>query len=373
MADDQHCDDEQPEDPSGEDRGPELTPEQQEELKKSTDDIWRSLAPKFDLKLPRIPNLIPDSVLKNFTALSAFAEAQQAIVSNAIKPLLDSQAAWQKQFSVINSDIFKNVALQQSTLNNVASQLAKNVNFGLSDTVNKAASQFAIQQVSWLKDIAPALANIRASFYPKNLQGIEGLEFEQVEEVVMVDGIPLYGVPRTSTALALIRAESVSKRREILGRRWKTISADCREVATACTESTVATYVPFAIAALDALDAGHTEAAQALAGSLVDSIIRAYFKKDRVKFTPDKKGKRTKDAYNDFTIRQFIAFAPMWQMYQQFWVEDGDVVPIVFNRNATAHTVSTRQYNRRNTVQASMVACSLLCRINEEVNMQKVA
>jgi hypothetical protein len=63
----------------------------------------------------------------------------------------------------------------------------------------------------------------------------------------------------------------------------------------------------------------HTEAAQALAGSLVDTILSSYFGKDRYKYTPDRKGNRTKDAYDEFSVRQFIAFAPMWQAYQQFY------------------------------------------------------
>jgi hypothetical protein len=191
------------------------------------------------------------------------------------------------------------------------------------------------------------------------------LKFEEVEQVVMVDGIPLYGVPRTSTAEALIRADAASKRRDILGRRWKTISADCRDAVEGCTSGAVASYVPFAVAAVDALDAGHTEAAQALAGSVVDAILSSYFGKDRYKYTPDKKGKRTKDAYDEFNVRQFIAFAPMWQTYQQFFVTGGDKVPTTFSRNATTHTVSRRQFNRRNAVQGLMVACSLLYRVDE--------
>ncbi|MCE6995406.1 hypothetical protein LZG04_11385 [Saccharothrix sp. S26] len=371
MAGDER-EDEQREDPS-EDDGLELTPKQQETLRKSMEQVRRSLGPRIGFTLPSMSQFIPDSVLKNMTTLSAFTETQQAIVGNAIKPFLDSQAAWRKQFSVINSDIFRTTGLQQSNLNRIASQLTRNIDFGLGGTLAEVASRFAAQQASWLKAIGPSLANLKWTFYPPNLQDIEGLRLEQVEEVVMVDGIPLYGVPRASTAEALIRADSASKRRGILGRRWRTISADCREVVTACTTTAVAPYVRFAVAALDALDAGHTEAAQALAGSLIDAVLSAYFKKDRYKFTPDRKGRRTKDAYDEFTVRQFIAFAPMWQTYQQFFVEDGDVVPNTFSRNATAHTVSPRQYSRRNAVQASMLACSLLCRLDEEAATRNAA
>lgn len=319
---------------------------QQEALSKTTDQALRSLVPKIDFKLPSVAQLVSESVLTTTTALS----------------MLD---AWHTQLSAINSDIFKTVGLQQPNLNYITLKLTQNTDFGLSESMTEVMSQFATQQASWLNAIEPLLA-IEAAFYPSNLQDIEDLKLEQVEEVVMVDGIPLYGVPRTSTAEALIRADSARKRREILRRRWKTISADCREVVTACATAVIAPYVPFAVAALNALDTGHTEAAQALASSLIDAVLNTYFKKDRINYTPNRKGSRTNDAYNEFTVRRFIAFAPMWQAYQQFSVDDGAGVPTTFSRHATAHTVNPRQYNRCNAVQASMFACSLLCRLDEE-------
>jgi hypothetical protein len=121
------------------------------------------------------------------------------------------------------------------------------------------------------------------------------------------------------------------------------------------------------VAALDALDGGDTAAAQALVGSLIDSLLTAYFGNDRTNFTPNRNGTRTTSAYGEFTIREFIAFAPMWQAYQQFWVEGGDHVPTTFSRNATAHTVSPRQFSRRNAVQGLLFACSLLYFFDEQV------
>ena len=97
------------------------------------------------------------------------------------------------------------------------------------ESVAKIAHQFAAQQSSWLKTLGPTIERLKESFYPPNLRGTEDLEFEDVEKVVMADSIALYGVPRAAIAEALIRADSAAKRRQILGRRWKTISADCRE------------------------------------------------------------------------------------------------------------------------------------------------
>lgn len=63
----------------------------------------------------------------------------------------------------------------------------------------------------------------------------------------------------------------------------------------------------------------------------------------------------------------------MWQTYQQFWVDEGDAVPTTFSRNATAHTVSRRQFNRRNTVQALVFATSLLYFLDEQASRRRAA
>ncbi|KRE60517.1 hypothetical protein ASG92_21420 [Arthrobacter sp. Soil736] len=72
--------------------------------------------------------------------------------------------------------------------------------------------------------------------------------------------------------------------------------------------------------------------------------------------------------YQELRLRYTFAFT-----FVQFFVADGDKVPMTFSRNATAHTVSPRQFNRRNAVQGIMVACSLLYRLDEEAQALKLA
>lgn len=350
------------EETDGEDESVELTPEQRERLEETVDRLRKSLAPKINFNFPQIEGLskiVADA--QRFSSIAAGVMTPNLAAQEAIKPLLASP-----QFKIIDSDWFQTHPASQAQFAKLSSQLTKNIDFGFNDTIAKVTQQWATQQASWLKTIGPSLERLKFSFYPPNLQAIDGLEFEDVEKVVMADGIALYGVPRTSTADAFIRAESAAKRRVILGRRWKTISADCRTAVEACEAEEVARYVPFAVAALNALDNEHTEAAQALAGSLIDSLLTSYFGKERYPYTPDKKGKRSTAAFEEFTVREFIAFAPMWHAYQQFWVAEGDSVPQTFNRNATAHAVSTRQFSRRNAVQGLMFACSLIYFFNRE-------
>ena len=94
--------------------------------------------------------------------------------------------------------------------------------------------------------------------------------------------------------------------------------------------------------------------------------MTAYFGADRYDYTPNRRT-TTNAAYEEFTVREFIAMAPIWQAYQQFYVEKGDPVPRTFSRHATAHTVSPRQYSRRNAIQGLLLACSLIYFFNEQV------
>jgi hypothetical protein len=291
---------------------------------------------------------------------------------SSLMPALSIEPSWMKQMKLINSDVYKLSGLGQSNLTSLSSILTKNLDFGFEKTAAKLAAQFATQQTSWLNTIGPLLARLNTSFYPSNLQDIEDLEFEEVEAVVMLDGIALYGLPRQELAEKLIRAETTAARRAILGRRWRAISADCRAAVDACNSSTVAPYVSFAVAALDALDGEHTEAAQALAASLLDTVVNGYFGKQRFDLTPNRKT-TTPAEYEKFTLREFIVFAPLWQAYQKYKIEDGDPIPNTFSRHASVHGVSARQFSRRNAVQAVLFVSSLLLFLDEEASALEAA
>lgn len=256
---------------SGEDRPSDLTPEQVEAFRRRIE------------KIGRVPETkLPDMSFKNFDTMAK-------IINQTMKnPTLELEADWKKKISAMLPAVKAHAAWQKRI---DALMMPKALKFSTIDfTVFDAASRIVEQQTAWLRNLDTAIAAMQASFYPRNLRAIADLEWEDVEQVVMVDGIPLYGVVRTEIAEALIRADSTDERREILGHRLADISADCRTAVRACTSEPVAPYVPFVINALDALDAGYTESAQALAGSLVDTIVSGYFGDNRTKYTPHPPG-----------------------------------------------------------------------------------
>lgn len=349
------------------DSAKELTPEEQEEFWRSAERIRDSIVnpvAKYTIPMSALPTLPQINILADVVNGFTGADGVYGQLAKSVLPTTHMQDIWSRSLGIINSDIMKEFTSTRFQTQSIIEQLAKNVDLGAISQYTKAAEQFRVQQASWFKNIIPNLDKLKTAFWPPNLRDIENLDLDDVEAVVMLDGIGLYNVPRQGIATALIRADSVQKRREILGRRWRSISSDCREAMESCESEALATYVTTANAALDALDAGHTQAAQALVGSITDALLIDYLGDKRYLYTPNKKTKNS-DAYKKFGVRKFIALAPMWQTYQQFWAKNGDTVPPTFNRNATAHTVSGRQFNRRNAIQGLLFVCGLITFLEE--------
>ena len=337
-----------------------LSSEEKEELSRHIVDTLPAGHIKVDL--PKIT--VPNSLLENLSRATRLVTQNQLPLTEALLPALKIQSLWVQQHPFINSDIFKSIALVQPNLDTIRASLTKSIDFAFTGPLHETL-------VSFNKEYAYRLEPLkRISFsalrIPANLQGIDGATLEEIEQVVMIDGIPLYGLPRKPITVKLLKATGAGERHSVVDSEWRNISEDCRATVKECDAKSVVRYSSFAITALDALDAGHIEAAQAMAGALIDTIVNSYFGEARCNYTPDRKGKRTTAAYNKLNIRKFIAIAPLWQAYQQFHPLNGDPVPATFNRHATAHTVDPQQYTRGNAVQGLMFACSLICFLDGE-------
>lgn len=356
----------------------ELSDEEAEAVRAAGERLRETLAKFVDP--PWAKNFTNLSRLTNLTASGKFFQLPEVVRMNALGKSMthsfpkflqsSTEPSWMKGLKVVDSDLYRNLGLGQANLTRLGNHLVKNVDFGLDPSAGKFASLWAAQQTSVLSRLSSLAGTLKVGFYPPNLAAIENLRLEDVEEVVMIDGIALYAVPRTAIAEKLINAKTTSERRTILGSRWKSISADCRAAIEGCTSERVTAYAPFVLSALDALDAGNSHAAQALAASIIDTVVSQHFGKDRKDYTP---GKGSKQAYDAFTVREFIAFAPLWQAYQQYFVTNGDAIPSTFSRHASVHGVSNRQFSRRNAVQASMFVTGILTFLDEQAARAEAA
>ncbi|OBA59253.1 hypothetical protein [Gordonia sp. 852002-10350_SCH5691597] len=294
-----------------------------EPLRRQLAEVQRQLAdiaPKITLVDSAVRTAIQPLIGKH-SPFAKYVEEQNAILARSIQPLIDARAIW--------------------------------------------GEQLAAQQQAISKSLGPAFEAMRRYFLPPNLQHIQHFDVDQIKAVVSDDGIALYGVPRPAIAKAIIDAPDSAARRKVLEDHCSEISVDCRNLAENYACEAIVKLQPYAIEALDAFDAGLHAAAQSLAANLVESALNVRFGDDRYKYTPSKKN-TTKEAYDEFTVREFIAFGPVWETYQQYFVRNGDPVPETFSRNATAHTVDEVQYTKVNAVQGLMIACALLYRLDEE-------
>jgi hypothetical protein len=315
---------------------------------------------------------LPASTLASIGAVASIVRSQQSSIFGIASAASNLQSSLSRSAAQADLGILNLQKLVMPSLDAQIKTLVGGLDLRGFSTAIQGVAELAARQSAFISNMAPSIAVAYANLYPKNLRSINGIRMTRVDAVVMQDGLPLYGIPRASTSAELLSAHQYRDRRDIIGRKWRSIAVDCRELLHESASEETATYALFANEALDALESGHTRAAQALAGTLIDSFLTDYFGEHRRSFTPDRRGKRTTTAYDELEIKQFIAFAPIWRSYQQFIPSEGAVVPRTFSRHATAHTISAQQFSRRNAVQGVMLATSLIYRLHEELQSREV-
>ena len=240
----------------------------------------------------------------------------------------------------------------------------RNVDFGVSQQMTAVANLFTASQLKVWESIAASALAIARAFYPPNLRDIEDIGLSTIIAVAFDEGIPLYLVPRQETAELLLAAEGREERLAVLEKRSTLVIEDCRGVLAECQSFRMAQCAAKAAEAAAALEAGFASASQALIGSILEALVWDYFGRDKRRFVPSKSGKTTREAYDELQAHEFLAFAPVWQAFQQYDLTKGDSIPPTFSRHATAHTVSEAQYTRANALQGLMLACSLVAYVD---------
>ncbi|MGQ4575270.1 hypothetical protein ACUH93_02530 [Dermabacteraceae bacterium P7006] len=215
--------------------------------------------------------------------------------------------------------------------------------------------------------------NFSNRLLPINLKDIPAENIKQIFRITHEYGIALYGAPRKEIAISLLTAPDQETCRRILNDRATDISRDCRELLNTCSPERSSHVLPLAIAALDCFDSGHAEGAQALASSISDTLLRERHGKDYINYTPSPKTSptpRTVESLKKLPTCEALATLPIWHAYQPFRVENKDPIPETFNRHASAHYASTKQYTYINAVQSMLYSSTLLWFMDQE--MKKV-
>jgi hypothetical protein len=226
-------------------------------------------------------------------------------------------------------------------------------NLGLKNLIDTSSmnvfDQIYSAQRAQFEGIFENISRILDSMLPPNWRGVRQLN--QLETLLLDEGLALAWVPPTDILNALLAASSKQERRRILGRRWKRVVAACRESIESASDGDFAQYRGFAVNVVTMLEDGHPEGAQALAANLLDTMLRETLDSPSRKQATDQ---RNRPSINDLPMRAAMVFGGIWGSHTEFWQDRGDSIPREFTRHGSAHAVSRMQYSRINAVLAMM-------------------
>ncbi|MFE9427716.1 hypothetical protein ACFYNO_32655 [Kitasatospora sp. NPDC006697] len=236
------------------------------------------------------------------------------------------------------------------------------------DTVRRSLDPFFQNYKAQWQSIFETLAEMVRRAFPANLREAEAT-LAELEPLLLDEGIPLMWVPRAATVSALLDAPDAGTRRRIIGQRWRGIITDCEAVLDNVTHPDLRDDRGFARDVASALKAGHTNAAQALAANLLDSILQHHLDDAlRVQLTKnDFKTKGVKFKMDDHLFMTACTFAPVWYAHAKYFPKNNDRIPRTFGRHPSVHGVSRTQYSRINAVYALMLVTSVIKYLDGEL------
>lgn len=194
---------------------------------------------------------------------------------------------------------------------------------------------------------------------PANLREVSGVRREHLLHVLR-DPLPLYAVPRSATVEALLDCDGVAERRRVVGQKRDSILEDCSEVLGQITNPAYRYEVSSLNEAVKVMDSGGWQAGQALATTVMDTFVWKWGRTDEGSRRALTGRNRSESGIDAFDLEAHLVMLPIFHAHETYWPgDDGVLVPRGYNRHASLHSVSRRQYSQRNAVTALMMATSL--------------
>jgi hypothetical protein len=195
-----------------------------------------------------------------------------------------------------------------------------------------------------------------AALLPPNWS--DDVDYGLAMAVLSDEGIPLVWVPRADLVELLVSADSETARREILVENADAIVDDLQSVLDVLeTSAYLGGHIALTKSAVATLVSGFDSAAQALATTVLDSLVMAYV--GAHKRVP----KAIRPVTDDMALKDFAlaaALTPIVRAYEPYWPSQGDPVPRSYNRHATVHSGSPLQFSRANALVSVMLTTSFL-------------
>jgi hypothetical protein len=198
---------------------------------------------------------------------------------------------------------------------------------------------------------------------------------DRMEEVLEKDGIPIVHIPRAEIVQAIVDADDYDARIEVIEERADDIAVDCSAALAGEFDDGLEKQIPLVRKAIEAYQAEHFEAAQALAVSVCDKYLKMMFPPEP---TPRKKLRRigyaemaeklvigeSEDTSATWAFNIGYALAPAVQFLVDWRPEDGEEPPSRLSRHVSIHFASTDHMNKLNATVAIMLATGMSMALN---------
>lgn len=299
----------------------------------------------------------------------------QSILEQVRTSLPDTEALTRSIIAPINKQIqdqLASITVNLPTFSVPSIDLPALKGFALSPATESMIKQITDQQSRMLEGLRVSLKplfdpellrGINRSLLPPNLKEYaDDIHATEVHAFLEQEGIPLYLVPRGRTALRLLRAKDRPARRQVLSNCYESLVDDCAAVLEDARGGVVGGAVEFALDGLGAMRAGHTRSAQAMFTVTLDTLIYEFYpdRKDRGAITNRKKGAGIPNTIDEMGVSEALVWLPIWNAHEEFWKHNGDRIPHYYSRHASVHSVTPRQFSKRNCVQVLMLVTSLI-------------
>jgi hypothetical protein len=215
--------------------------------------------------------------------------------------------------------------------------------------------------------------NFQASLPPNwNEPAIELPDTETLETLLLDEGLPLAWVPPNKVLSDLLACDTRDDRLAVISAAAEGIVVRAAAKLSALESVETREWRPFAAEAAASMKSGQWHSGQALAANLLETLVLRF-----VRTTVPSAVKQSArpglsasevpgiDQIDDGNVRALLVVLGLWGAYSSYPAGDFTKIPTHFTRHASAHAVSSAQYNKINAVIALMHVVALLCLVEE--------
>lgn len=209
-------------------------------------------------------------------------------------------------------------------------------------------------------DWSALLETMRAAL-PPNWD--ESVDLDLIETILNDEGIPLVFVPDHAVLKQMLGAPDRAARVAVLLGAREQVLADCQSTLAEVKHSSLVGQLPLAKDAVASCQDGHSFSGQALAVSVVETVVSNILGLNY--------GQAKQDLVLDLDdlpyteVRVKAALAPIPKFYTSWYPNRGLPAPVELSRHVSIHQADVQHYTEENALIASMLVASVLRAVDE--------